>query len=123
MDELRVPVSEESLELGKRRRETATVRVETTTRQDEVPVEADLATEEVVVERIAVDRFVAAPVPDRWEGETLVVSVMEEVVVVEKRLKVVEEIRISRRRRSRYIRRTATRRRQEVAIRRDEVEH
>jgi stress response protein YsnF len=122
MDEQRVPVSEEVLELGKRQRQTAIVRVETSTHEDEVPFEADLATDEVVVERVAVDRFVATPVPDRWEGETLVISVMEEVVVVEKRLKVVEEIRVSRKRRSRHVRRTATRRRQQVVIRRDEID-
>lgn len=116
MEERRIPVTEEALEVGKRQRHTGTVRVETSTQEETVPVEADLVSEEVVVHRVPVERYVAAPVADRWQGDTLVVSVIEEEVVVEKRLKLVEEIHITRVRRSRHVRRTASRRRQEVAV-------
>lgn len=116
----RIPVVEEQLAVDKRRRQTGTVRVEKTAHEEEVPIEAEVAVEEVVVHRVPVDRLVDSPVPDRREGDTLIVSVMEEVMVVEKRLKVVEEIHISRRRRTRHLRRTATRRRETVRVEREE---
>lgn len=118
MAEERIPVVEEQLVVGKRRRQTGIVRVNLATHEEDVPVEADLDSEEVVVRRVPVDRFVSGPVPDRQDGDTLVVSVLEEVLVVETRLKVVEEIHISRRRRTRHLRRMASRRRQEAHIER-----
>lgn len=120
MAEDRIPLIEEQVQVSKHRIDTGTVRVHTTTHEEQVPVEADLEVEEVSVRRVPVDRTVTAPVPDRMEGDTLVVSVMEEVLVVEKRLKVVEEIHIHRRRRTRHLRRTASRRRQEAVVRREE---
>jgi len=99
-------------------RETGKVRVDLTTQEDKVPLEADLACDEVVVRRVPADRFVTGPVPDRQEGDTLVVSVVEEELVVEKRLKVVEEIHITLRSRSRHLRRMATRRRQQARVER-----
>lgn len=114
----RIPVVEEQLMVQKHLRQTGTVWVNLATHEEQVPVEADLEAEEVVVRRVPVDRFVTGPVPDRQDGDTLVVSVLEEVLVVEKRLKVVEEIHISRRRHTRHLRRMASRRRQQVGVER-----
>jgi stress response protein YsnF len=53
------------------------------------------------VRRIPVDRIVThdqAPTT-RYEGETLVVPILEEVLVVERRLRIKEELRITRTRR------------------------
>ena len=109
-----IPVVEERAEIGKRVRTTGTVTVETVVRHDTQPVEAALDSETVEVVRVPVDRFVDGPVPDRHEGDTLVVSVLEEVLVVEKRLRVVEEIHLTRRRASRTVR-------DEVPVRREEA--
>src|SRR5262249_56924020 len=70
-------------------------RVET----DAQTVETPLAHEEVVVERVSIDRPVegAAPEP-REENGVLVIPVLEEIAVVEKRLVLREEVRVSRRR-------------------------
>jgi stress response protein YsnF len=38
------------------------------------------------------------PVPTRTEGETTIIPVMEEVLVVEKRLRLKEELHVTRRR-------------------------
>ena len=54
--------------------------------------------ETVEVDRVAVGRYVDGPEAPRQEGDTLVVPVFEEVLVVEKRLVLKEEIRITRRR-------------------------
>lgn len=96
MAERIIPVVEEKVEIGKRRH-TATVTVKKSAHQEVRPVEATLDSEYLDVERVPVDRMVDGPVPDRWEGDTLIVSVLEEVLVVEKRLRVAEEVRISRR--------------------------
>ena len=50
------------------------------------------------IERVKVDRLVTEPVSQRQEGDTLILPVMEEVLVVEKRMMLREEIRITRRR-------------------------
>lgn len=118
MDEERIPVSAEELEVGKRRRETGTVRLDKLVHHDAVPVEAELVSEEVAVRRLPVDRPVDGPIADRWEGDTLVVSVVEEVLVVERRFKLVEEIHLIRRRRTRHERRLLGRRREEVRVER-----
>ena len=54
--------------------------------------------EEVEVERVAVGQFVDVIPEPREEGDTLIIPILEEVLVVEKRLVVKEEIRITRRR-------------------------
>jgi uncharacterized protein (TIGR02271 family) len=104
----------ERLRIGRRRKELGRVRVKKVTRARPRVVDAPVARDEVVVRRVPVDRFVEAPVPDRYEGETLIVSLMEEVPVVVKRLRVVEELHIARR--------TVTgRRRARVVLRRQEA--
>lgn len=118
MEEERVPLAREEVEIGKRRRETGAVRVDKIVHTEDVPVEVDLVAEEVAVRRLPADRFVAGPLPERWEGDTLVVPVVEEVLVVEKRFKLVEEIHITRTRRSRHTRRLLSRRREEARVER-----
>jgi uncharacterized protein (TIGR02271 family) len=93
-----VPVVEEELRVGKRVVETGRVRVHKTVREHEETVDEPLMREEYDVERVPVEAYVDAPVGPRYEGETLIVPVLEEVLVVEKRLLVREELRITRRR-------------------------
>jgi len=52
---------------------------------------------EIDVERVKLDRWVDNPVPVRQEGDTTIYPVLEEVAVVETRLKLVEEVRVTRR--------------------------
>jgi uncharacterized protein (TIGR02271 family) len=92
-----VPVMEEELRVGKRVVETGRVRVTKTVSEREELVDVPLMREEFDVERVPVNAFVDGPVAPRHEGETLVVPVLEEVLVVEKRLLVREELRITRR--------------------------
>jgi stress response protein YsnF len=114
MPDRTIPVVEEQAEIGTRRRQTGTVRVEKTVRTKDIPVAADLMTETIDIRRVPMDRIVDGPVPDRRDGDTLIVSVLAEVVVVEKRLKVVEEIHLTRHR-------TTTKLRDTVPVRADEV--
>lgn len=94
-----VPVLAERLEVGTRRVEVdAGVRVTKTVDEREETVEEPLVHETVDVERVAVNRSVDGPVAVRYEGDTMVVPVLEEVLYLEKRLVLKEEIRITRRR-------------------------
>ena len=95
-----IPVLQEELEVGTRRVETgAGIRVEKTVEEREERVDEPLTKEEVEVERIPVNRAVEGPVAVRYEGDTMIVPVLEEVLVLEKRLVLKEEIRITRRQR------------------------
>ena len=93
-----MPVVEEELRVGKRVVETGRVRVTKSVSEREELVDVPLMREEFDVERVPVEVFVDGPVAPWHEGETLVVPVLEEVLVVEKRLVVREEVRITRRR-------------------------
>ena len=92
-----IPLVEERVHLTKREVETGRVRIHVTVdeRQEDVPV--DLAGEEVEIERVAVNKAVSQVPSVRLEGNTTIIPVVEEVVVVEKRLVVVEEIHVRRR--------------------------
>ena len=66
----------------------------------------------------ALDRWVDAPVPVRHDGDTTIVTLVEEVVVVEKRLRATEEIRITKRRSVRHEPQQVTLRREEAVVER-----
>jgi uncharacterized protein (TIGR02271 family) len=92
-----IPVREETLDVQQHRVETGGVRVTKVVHEREEVVTAPRVREEVTVERVTLNRMVDAPVPMRQEGDTLIISLLEEVVVVEKRLMVKEELRITTR--------------------------
>ena len=98
-DDLTIPVLEEVLQVGVRRVDTERgVRVHTTVTERQEPLDVLLRSEQVDVVRVPVDRIVAAdeaPV-SRQEGATLIVPILEEVLVVEKRVRIKEEVRITR---------------------------
>jgi|SRR5579884_3833803 len=97
-DRVVVPVHEERLVPATRDVELGTVRIHK--RVEPVPVETavELASDEVTVERVPVHRPVTTAPDPYYDGETLVVPLVEEVLVTERRLEVREEVRITRRR-------------------------
>jgi stress response protein YsnF len=89
-----IPLAAERLTIGRRRIDTA--RVIITTKTDHVPVVIDevIQRDDVRIERVPVDRFIDKPAAPRYEGDVLVIPVMEEVIVVTRRLRLIEEVRI-----------------------------
>ena len=85
------------MEVGKRTVETGTVRIKKVVREREEVVDVPLLREEVHVERVPINRIIKGPVEARQEGETWVLPLVEEVLVVEKRLMLKEEVRVTRR--------------------------
>jgi stress response protein YsnF len=67
---------------------------------------------------VPVGRWVEGPVPVRLEGETTIITLLEEVVVVEKRLRATEEIRITKRRTTQRTTERVTLRREEAVVER-----
>jgi hypothetical protein len=66
--------------------------------QRSVLVDEPLYFEDVEVERVPVNRIIDQPVETRHEGDTMIVPVVEEVVTIQKRLLLKEEVHIRRRR-------------------------
>jgi uncharacterized protein (TIGR02271 family) len=96
------PVLREELQLDKRIVDTGKgVRVHKTVTEDEQVIDQPLLRDELVVEHVLVGAVVAeANLPQtRYEGETLVVPILEEVLVVQKQLRLKEEVRITRHKR------------------------
>ncbi|MBY0430450.1 MAG: YsnF/AvaK domain-containing protein [Rhodospirillales bacterium] len=122
MAEERIPLSREEVEVGKRRVETGGVLVRKLVHEETVPVEVDLVDETVEIRRVPIGRLVEEPVADRYEGDTLIVSVMEEVLVVERRQRVVEEVHITRTSRQHRHREEQVVRREEAVVRRQPPE-
>ena len=91
-----IPVAREEIRVEKRQRDSERVIVDVVAGTRRELIDIPLAREEIQLERVPVNRFVDAPVPVRQDGDVTIVAVMEEVLVVEKRLRVKEEIRLTR---------------------------
>ncbi len=107
-------VIEERLSVGKRRRSTGSVQVGIRTEVVDAVAEAELDRYQVEVTRVPVGRVVDAMPMARSEGDTTIIPIVEERLVVVRRLFVVEELRIRH-----VIEREATR--EQVALRRQRV--
>lgn len=93
-----VQLIEEDAAVSVRAVATGRVRVETHVETFEQMARAELATDAVDVTRVPIDRPIIGVLPQlRTEGETTIVPVFEEVLVVEKRLMLKEELHIRRR--------------------------
>lgn len=115
-----IPVVAEGLEVGRRVTETGVVRLRKLVHEREELVDQPVTRETVRVERVPVGRVVAGPVAIREEGDTIVVPVLEEVLVVERRLVLTEEVRIVRQRvTERAEPQRVTLRREEIVVERD----
>jgi len=111
---LRIPIIEEQLTVSKQLIETGRVRLVKTVREDEQTIHIPLVAELIDVERVAIDRYVDEAPTTRLEGDTTIYSVLKEEYVLQKRLRLVEEIRVTRR----QIQTTDT---QHIRLRREEM--
>lgn len=89
-----VPVVEEEILAGTRRVKTGSMRVEKQVEKRLRKVETPLIRDEFEVKRVAVNRVVAEAPPVRTRGDTVIVPILEEELVVTKRLVLVEEIHL-----------------------------
>lgn len=92
-----IPVLQEELHVGKRVEEVGRVRLRKRVEERTQTIEHPVLRERVTVERVPMNQYLDAAPPVRTEGDVLVVPVIEEVIVFEKRLVLREELRISKR--------------------------
>lgn len=114
---LRIPVIEEQPVVKRRVVDTGGVRVEKSVHTRTEHLEPVLSHEELEVERVPIDALVedTRRATMRREGETWIFPVLEEVLVVSKQLRLVEEVRVTRRRK-------VERAHQEVELLREEID-
>lgn len=91
-DEVKVPVVEEELKVGKRTVDAGRVRVYSHVTETPVQEQVDLREERVTVERHAVDRPVAAGEAAAFRETSFELGEYREEAVVEKEARVVEEV-------------------------------
>jgi uncharacterized protein (TIGR02271 family) len=98
--------------------ETGRIRIRKMVHEREEIVDPPLVRDEVDIERVPINRVVEGPISVRSEEDTLIIPVLEEVLVVEKRLLLKEEVRITKRRVETYLPQRVTLRREEAAVER-----
>lgn len=91
---VRIPVVEERATIEKERRETGKVRVRVRDRVERQELDARLTEQHVEVASVARDEVLATRPEPRMEGDTYVFPVAEEILVVETRWRLVEEVRV-----------------------------
>jgi len=110
-----IPVVQEEVVFQKQVVESGKVRISKHIREFEEIVDEPLFREEVAIERVPVNQFVEARPAVRQEGDTMIIPVVQEQIFVQKRLVLVEELRV----RKQVI---ETHQPQRVTLRKEEVE-
>jgi stress response protein YsnF len=113
-----VPLVEERLVVSKRSVEGERVRVRVVTDEVAELARVSLRSERIEVERVPIGRAVETAPPVREEDGATVIPILEEIVVVEKRLILKEELRVRRVPSTRHEEQPVTLRRQRAEIER-----
>jgi len=111
-----IPLHVERAFAEKRRRVTGRVAVSRVSRRHEQLVEEMLASESLTIERVPRGQPVDRVPPVREEGDTIIVPVVEEVLAVERRLILKEEVRVKRVRTLNHFRESVQLRKQELVV-------
>jgi uncharacterized protein (TIGR02271 family) len=117
-----LPVIEETLAVDTHPVETGRIRIRKVVHEREELVDPPLRRDEVEIERVPVNRVVEGPIPVRYEGDTMILSLLEEVLVVETRLLLKEEVHITTRRTDTHTPERVTLRHEDVTIERVDLE-
>ena len=116
-----IPLVQEDIVISKREVETGRVRVRTEVQWHTAHARADLFRNHVEVERVPVGREIDTVPPVREDGDTVIIPVVEEILVVEKRLVLKEEIRLKRTRTVEEIDEPVRLRAMEAVVEREEL--
>ncbi|GAB2556966.1 YsnF/AvaK domain-containing protein [Spirosoma aerophilum] len=110
----KIPVIEEQIQIDKNIVETGVVRISKRVHEDREVIDLPGSREEITVERVAINQFVETPPSVRYEGDTMIIPVLEEVVITQKKLLLVEEVHVIKRK-------VQENESQEVVLRKEEV--
>ena len=89
-----IPVIQEEVTIEKQVVETGRIRISKRISEHEELVDVPLLREEVTIERVPVNLIVAERPPVRQEGDTMIIPVVKEEIVIQKKLLLVEELRV-----------------------------
>lgn len=120
-DEEILALHSEDLVVGKRVVDRSIVRVATVTRSHDHLVEEELMHRRVEIVHVPMGYFVDAVPPVREEGDLTIMPVVEEIVIVERRLLFKEEVHIRRVRQTAQHVETVALRRQEAVVTRTPI--
>jgi uncharacterized protein (TIGR02271 family) len=111
-----IPVIQETIRVEKREFESGKIVVHKTVTERDEAVEVLLRQQDLSVERVPIGRVVQEAPQTRQEGDTLIVPILEEVLVVEKRLVLKEELHIRKQSSERMEQQTVRLRSEQVEI-------
>lgn len=95
--QLNIPVVEEKLNIERQIVEKGKVKIRKRVAKKSELLDVPEIHENVKVERIPINRLIeTAPPPIRYEGSTMIISVLREEVIVTKRLVLVEELHVNK---------------------------
>jgi uncharacterized protein (TIGR02271 family) len=94
--DLHVPLHEEEISVSRREIKKANVQVALVTGTREQLIDEELTHVRVEIQRVPIDRTVEVAPPIRQDGDITIIPVVEEIVVVERRLVLKEEVRVRR---------------------------
>jgi uncharacterized protein (TIGR02271 family) len=116
IDSPKLTLLSEELSVGKEAVEAGRVRVSKQTHTREVVVDEALLRESAEVETVKIGRLIFEMPSVRYEGETIVVPIVEEILHTERRLILKEEVRITRRKTTEHFHDRVTLRYQEAVV-------
>ena len=112
----RIAVVDETAATDKPQKITRIVDARTEVQDEAVIADELLLAEQVSIERLPMDRWINHPLAVRQEGDAAIIPVVEEVV--EKRLKLVEDVRVTKQQVTKHEPQNITLRRQNVVLER-----
>jgi len=89
-----IPVIQEEVTIDRRVIETGKVRISKRISEHEELVDEPILRDEVSVERVPINLFVEAQPPVRQDGDTIIIPVVEEQIIIQKKLFLVEELHV-----------------------------
>ncbi|GGD31373.1 YsnF/AvaK domain-containing protein [Aureimonas glaciei] len=117
-----IPLVEETARIEKEEVVTGRVRVRTVTEETDHVIGQDLDTENVEISRVTLNREVAEAPAIRQEGDVTIISLVEEIIVVTKKLVVTEEIHVRRIRSTEHVETSINLRKQTAVVERTDAE-
>lgn len=121
--EVVLPLHEEQASITKQQFVTGRVRVSRVTHERGQFLNEALVLEQIEIDRTPIGKPIEAMPPIRQEGDVIVIPIVEEILVVERRLVLQEEVRVRRVRTSKNHGERVVLRRQEAVVSRDLLEH
>ncbi len=109
-----IPVVQEEATIQTHQQDTANIKVQKKVVEVEKQINVPLLQEGYSVEHVPINQFIDHTPPIRQEGDRIIVPVVREVLVVEKRLELVEEVHLIKTT-------TTTQHRERVTLKKEEL--